>query len=65
MSCSKSSSNQIKKKNTIDNYLKKTMELYNIPGLALAVIERDKVIYKNYKKSITLNKKTNTIIMFT
>ncbi|GGG30758.1 hypothetical protein GCM10011344_34630 [Dokdonia pacifica] len=50
ISCSKqekkTTSTEIK--NKIDNYLNKTMELHNIPGMALAVIEEDKVIYKNY-----------------
>ena len=32
----------------IDDYLNKTMELHNIPGLALAVIKDDKIVYENY-----------------
>ena len=34
--------------NKIDEYLSTVMELHNIPGLALAVIEDDSVIYENY-----------------
>ncbi|PIB31403.1 hypothetical protein BFP77_01780 [Maribacter sp. 4U21] len=34
--------------NDIDRYLKKAMELHNIPGLALAVVEGDEIIYEKY-----------------
>ncbi|RIV31569.1 serine hydrolase [Flagellimonas lutimaris] len=34
--------------NEIDNYLTRAMELHNIPGLALAVIEEDDVVYESY-----------------
>ncbi len=41
----------------INNYLNEAMESHKIPGLALAVIENDKVIYENYfgKASIENN----------
>ena len=32
----------------IDFYLKKTIDFHNIPGLALAVIQNDEVIFKDY-----------------
>jgi CubicO group peptidase (beta-lactamase class C family) len=35
-------------KDEIDIYLKKAMKLHNIPGLALAVIKDDKIVYENY-----------------
>ncbi|MEL6303913.1 MAG: serine hydrolase domain-containing protein, partial [Bacteroidota bacterium] len=35
-------------KNEIDQYLTKTMELHNIPGLALAVVEEGEIMYENY-----------------
>ncbi|MEM6892727.1 MAG: serine hydrolase [Bacteroidota bacterium] len=35
-------------KNEIDQYLTKTMELHNIPGLALAVVEDGEIVYENY-----------------
>lgn len=35
-------------KTEIDNYLSKTMRLHNIPGLALAVVEGDSIVYENY-----------------
>lgn len=34
--------------NKIDNYLTRAMELHNIPGLALAVIEEDNVVCESY-----------------
>lgn len=40
----------------VSNYLNKVMELHNIPGLALAVVEDDKVIYKNYFGKASLEK---------
>ncbi|MEC8831488.1 MAG: serine hydrolase, partial [Bacteroidota bacterium] len=51
-------------KNEIDRYLTKTMEVHNIPGLALAVVEGDNTIYEGYFGKATLdsnvdvNKKT-------
>ncbi|WP_428742947.1 serine hydrolase [Tenacibaculum sp.] len=35
-------------KQKIDNYLSKTIKLHNIPGLALAVVEGDNIVYENY-----------------
>lgn len=35
-------------KTEIDTYITQTMELHNIPGLALAVIEDGNVVYENY-----------------
>jgi len=58
ISCSnqekKANSTEIKTK--IDNYLNETMELHNIPGLALAVIENDKIIYENYFGKASIEK---------
>lgn len=42
-------------KNEIDHYLTKTMEVHNIPGLALAVVEGDNIIYKAYFGKATLD----------
>lgn len=41
-------------KNEIDRYLTKTMEIHNIPGLALAVVDGDKVVYEGYFGIATL-----------
>ena len=50
----------------VDNYLTKTMELHNIPGLALAVIADDKVVYKNYfgKASLENNSPVDKSTLF-
>ncbi|WP_349351260.1 MULTISPECIES: serine hydrolase [unclassified Flagellimonas] len=44
-------------KNEIDRYLTKTMEVHNIPGLALAVVEGDNIIYEGYFGKATLDSK--------
>jgi CubicO group peptidase (beta-lactamase class C family) len=51
----KNSKNDLKQK--IDNYLKETIEINEIPGLAVAVIKNGKVIYEQYygKSSIDEN----------
>ncbi|MCR9227387.1 MAG: serine hydrolase [Flavobacteriaceae bacterium] len=53
-------------KHEIDTYLARTMELHDIPGLALAVIEDHKVVYKNYfgKSSIENNNPVNEHTLF-
>lgn len=50
ISCSNSEkkSKRIELKKEIDTYLAGVMDLHNIPGLALAVIENDQVVYENY-----------------
>ncbi|MEN7548599.1 serine hydrolase [Rapidithrix thailandica] len=67
-----SCTNQTKKitsaevKNEIDNYLSKTMELHHIPGLALAVVEGDKIIYEDYfgKASLENNAQVDKNTLF-
>lgn len=46
-------------KNKIDSYLAKTMELHNIPGLALAVIEDDEIVYEKYFGEASLEDSTS------
>ena len=50
ISCSNSEKklNGIELKKEIDTYLTGVMKLHNIPGLALAVVEDEKVVYENY-----------------
>ncbi|SFT14591.1 CubicO group peptidase, beta-lactamase class C family [Zhouia amylolytica] len=47
-SCNMHKSNPDTIKKNIDDYLTSTMELHNIPGLALAVIIDDEIVYENY-----------------
>ncbi|CAM1340507.1 serine hydrolase [Tenacibaculum aestuarii] len=53
-------------KNEIDTYLTRVMELHNIPGLALAVIKDDKIVYENYfgKSSLENNKSVDQNTLF-
>ena len=52
----RTNSDEIKVK--IDNYLNTAIELHNIPGLALAVIKNDEIIYKNYFGKASLEENT-------
>ncbi|RLK02289.1 serine hydrolase domain-containing protein [Tenacibaculum discolor] len=67
-SCSnqKKENNTATIKNEIDSYLTKAMELHNIPGLALAVIKDDEIVYKNYfgESSLENNKPVNENTLF-
>ena len=67
-SCSnqKKENNTATIKNEIDSYLTKTMELHNIPGLALAVIKDDEIVYKNYfgESSLENNKPVDENTLF-
>lgn len=67
-SCSnqKKNNNTVTIKNEIDTYLTKTMELHNIPGLALAVVEDNKIVYENYFgiSSLEKNKPVDKNILF-
>lgn len=49
-SCSspKEKNHTVEIRNEIDGYLTKAMELHNIPGLALAIVEDEKIVYENY-----------------
>ena len=53
-------------KSEIDTYLTKTIELHNIPGLALAVIHEDEVVYESYfgKASLEDNTLVNENTLF-
>jgi len=68
ISCSnqKKNTTDISLRNDIDNYLQGVMELHNIPGLALAVIKDDKIIYENYfgKASIENNSLVDKSTLF-
>lgn len=50
----------------IDNYLENVMTLHNIPGLAVAVVQSDSVIYQNYfgKSSLERNTDVNANTLF-
>ncbi|TDN97630.1 serine hydrolase domain-containing protein [Sunxiuqinia elliptica] len=50
----------------IDTYLTKAMELHNIPGLALAVVEGDQVVYERYlgKSSLEKDAPVDTTTLF-
>lgn len=54
----KETSNAVAVKSEIDNYLTKAMELHNIPGLALAVINADKIVYESYFGKASLEENT-------
>lgn len=43
-------------KNEINTYIIKAMELHNIPGLALAVIKDNEIVYENYFGKSSLDK---------
>ena len=45
--------------NEIDTYLTTAMELHNIPGLALAVVNEDRIIYENYFGKASLENGTS------
>ena len=53
-------------KETIDNYLKQTIEVNEIPGSAVAVIKNGKIIYEQYygKSSIDENTLINENSIF-
>jgi len=53
-------------KNNIDRYLKDAIQLHNIPGLALAVIDNNKIVYENYfgKASLEDNKPVDKNTLF-
>lgn len=56
----------VKVKTEIDDYLYKIIELHNIPGLALAVIKDDKIVYEGYfgKASMEDNTPVNENTIF-
>lgn len=45
-------------KTEVNTYLSNSMELHNIPGLAVAIIEDNKVIYENYLGEASLESNT-------
>ncbi len=68
ISCSNQKGNiaDIVLNNDIDSYMKNVMKLHNIPGLAIAVIQNDSVIYQNYfgKSSLEQNKDIDENTLF-
>ncbi|TLF45297.1 serine hydrolase [Maribacter aurantiacus] len=57
ISCSepKEETNSTEVVKDVDAYLKNAIELHNIPGLALAVVKGDEVLYENYFGVASLN----------
>lgn len=53
-------------KNEIDRYLSNAIDLHNIPGLALAVVQENKVVYQKYlgKSSLEDNKPVDKNTLF-
>ncbi|MFD2563792.1 serine hydrolase [Aquimarina rubra] len=52
--------------NNIDTYITNVMKLHNIPGVAIAVMQNDSVIYQNYlgKSSLEQNKNVDEHTLF-
>ena len=49
-------SNKKRTEKKIDNYIKEVIEINQIPGLAVAVIKKEKIFMKNIMEKVLLKK---------